>query len=120
MEKPPYTFHNITNFSVIDVESKDPRFDYITKLTLEIGSEIPKGKYSLELIEPFQPLWRGGEKLSKLKSLDHKDIESISASRYSNGEKNECIKIKRKSPCTTISVRCKRIEGIPGWNGKKS
>lgn len=113
MEKPPFTFKDITHFSVKDVENKDTRFDYITKLTLEIWSELPKGKYSLKLIKPFPPLLRGGEKLIKLKSLDHKDIESISASRYSNGEKNECIKIHGKKPDKTIFIKCNRIQGVP-------
>jgi hypothetical protein len=120
MEKPPYVFQVINDFSIKAVEKKKPRIDYITKLTLEIGPELPKGKHSLELIKPFPPKCNGGEKLMKLKSLDHEDIESISACRYSNSEKNACIRIKRKAPGTTISVKCKRIEGVPGWNEKKS
>jgi hypothetical protein len=116
MEKLPNTFHYITHFSVEYVNKKYPRFDYITKLTLKIESELPKGKYSLTLIEPFPPKCRGGEKLSKLQSLDHKEIESISPFPSSNGEKNERIEIQRKASGTTIFVKCKRIEGIPGWN----
>jgi hypothetical protein len=120
MEKPPYVFRVITHFIVMAVEKRDLRFDYITRLTLEIGSELPKGKYSMELIEPFQPKCRGGEKLSKLKSLDHKDIDSILAFRGSNGEKNARLEIRGKTPDTTITVKCKKFEGILGWNKKRS
>jgi hypothetical protein len=116
MEKPPYVFRVITDFSVRAVEKKDPRIDYITKLTLEIVSELPKGKHSLELIKPFPPLGRSGKKLSMLKSLDHKDIKLISAFRGSNGEKNACIEIQMKTPGSTVFIRCKQIQGIPGWN----
>jgi len=119
MEKPPYTFQDITYFSVGDVEKKDPRIDYISKLNLEIGSSIPHGRYSLNLIKPFPPLGREGKNLNVLKSLRYDEIESISAFRGSNGEKNARIEIHRKDSGTTISVKCKRIEGIPGWNAKQ-
>ena len=119
MEKPPYVFRVITDFSVKAVEKRKPRIDYITKLTLEIGSELPKGKHFLELIKPFQPLCRGGEKLSKLNSLDYKDIDSISAFHGSNGEKNARIEIQGKVPGMIIIVKCKRIEGVPRWNKKQ-
>jgi len=118
MGKHPYTFRDITHFSVGDLEKKDPRIDYITNLTLKIESELPKGKYSLKLIEPFPPKCRGCEKLSKLRSLDHIEIESISTFPNSNGKKNARIEIIRKASGTPISVRCKRIEGVPGWNEK--
>ena len=119
MEKPPYVFRIITYFSVGSVEKKNPRIDYITKLTLEIGSELPKGKFSLELTKPFQPLCRGGEKLINLQYLDHNDIESISTFRGSNGEKNARIEIQMKEHGSTIYVKCRRIEGIPGWNERQ-
>ena len=118
MEKPPYTFQDITYFSIGDVEKRDPRIDYISRLNIEIGSSIPNGRYTLSLIKPFPPLGKEGKYLNDLKSLRYDDIESISAFRSSNCEKNARIEIQMKSPGSTIFIKCKRIEGIPVWNEK--
>ena len=119
MEKPPYFFQDITHFSVVDVEKRNPKIDYISRLNLEIKSSIPHGRHSLSLVKPLHPLDREGEKLNVLKTLCHDEIESILAFRGSNGEKNARIEIIRKAPGTTISVRCKQIEGVPGWDEKE-
>jgi len=113
MEKSPNIFRDITYFSVGDVEIRDPRIDYITRLTLEIGSELPKGKYSLELIKPFQPLCRGGEKLNKLKSLDHKDIDSIWTFPKPDNKEWARIEIRGKMSDKTIFIKCNRIQVVP-------
>jgi len=113
--KPPYEFKIITNFSVGDVEKVDPRTDCITRLTLDIGSNIPNVKYSLILIKPFPPLYRDSENLNTLRSLHPEDIEYISAFRKPDDKKSARIEIYRKTPDTNIVVGCERIESVPGW-----
>jgi len=113
MEKTPYIFRAITDFSVEDVEKVNPRIDCITKLTLEIGSQIPPGRYSLVLIGPFRPLGRAGKNLRILKSLRAEDIESIWAFRRTDSNKCARIEIHRKGDDPTVPVRCERIEGLP-------
>jgi hypothetical protein len=116
MEKPPYEFRKITHFSVGDVEKVDPGIDCITRLTLEVGSELPNGKYSLRLFKPFPPLGRAGGNLSKLRSLLPEDIESISAFRKPDAKKSARIEIYMKTCATTVVVKCERIEGVAGWD----
>lgn len=113
MEKPPLEFKKITHFSVPDTEKVDPRIDCITRLTLEIGSELPKGNYCLELTKPFPPLCRGGQKLKKLRSLRHDEIEYISAFPKHDGNKSARIEIYLKTHDPTIVVKCVQIEGLP-------
>lgn len=120
MEKPPYEFKAITSFSKVKVEKAHPKIDCIKKLTLEIGSSIPNGRFSLVLIEPFPPLGRAGENLSKLMSLQADDIEYIQAFRKTDGKISARMEIHRKNSDKIVVVKCKRIEGVPGWDGKHS
>ncbi len=114
MEKPPYRFQIITYFSVGDAEKYDPRFEEIKKLTLEIGSKIPAGKYPLVLVKPFPPFGRPDGELDRLASLHTEDIESIWAFRKPDDGEWARIEIRGKAPGTTIFVYCERIEGVPG------
>ena len=116
MEKPPYIFQNITHFLVRDEEKRDPRIDYIAKITLEIGSNIPPGRFSLDLIKPFPPLGREGTQLSKLRSLREKDIKYIWAFCKTINGKQARLEIGRKASNTNIVVKCERIEGVPSRN----
>lgn len=116
MERPPYIFRTITHFSVTDVQTYDPRLDEITRLTLEIGSKIPPGKYPLILIGPFPPYGRPGEDLTRLSSLGAGDINEIWAFRRPDDGEHARVEIRGKTPGTSIFVRCKRIEGVPGWD----
>jgi hypothetical protein len=116
LEKPPYRFQAITHFSVGNVEKPHPRIDNITKLTLEIGSKIPPGRYPLVLIKPFPPLGRPGKELDGLASLHAEDIESIWAFRKPDDGQWARIEIRGKAPDTTIFVNCEQIEGVPGWD----
>jgi hypothetical protein len=118
MEKPPYEFKVITHFSVRDVEKAKPRIDYIARLSLDIESSIPNGRYSLILFEPFPPLCRGGENLNKLKFLHADDIECISVFRSPDEIKSAHIEIHMKTSDTTI-LRCKHVKGVPGWDDKQ-
>lgn len=120
MEKPPYIFKAITHFLVKNVEEVDSRIDCITKLTLEIGSQIPPGRHSLTLIKPFPPFGRKGTNLSMLESLRAEDIESIWAFRRTNSNKCARVEIRRKGDDPTVPVRCERIEGVPGRDKRQS
>ena len=113
MEKSPYRFQVITHFSVRDVEKYGPRFEEITKLTLEIGSTIPPGRYPLVLIKPFPPLGRPGKELDRLASLRLEDIESIWA--FPKPDDGEWARIEIRGKIT-IFVKCERIGGLPGWD----
>jgi len=116
MEKPPYIFQDITHFLVRDEEKRDLRIDYIAKITLEIGSSIPPGRFSLDLIKPFPPFGREGTQLSTLRSLRAEDIESIQAFRKTVNGKKARLEIGRKASNTNIIVKCERIEGVPSRN----
>jgi len=120
MEKPPYIFQAITHLSVKDVEKVDPRIDCITKLTLEIGSDIPHGRYTLVLIKPFSPVGRAGKKLRILKSLRAEDVESICAFPKPDNGKWERLEIRGEIPDMSIIIRCEQIKGVPGWAEKES
>ena len=116
MEKQPYTFKDITNFRFGKEEKRDPRIDYIIELPIEFVSNIPSGKYSLRLIKPFPPLCRAGKKLSTLRSLRTKEIESIQAFRESVNGKQAHLEIRGKAHEKNIVVKCERIEGVPNWD----
>jgi hypothetical protein len=118
MEKPPYTFQGITHFST-QVERYGPRFDGVKTLTMEIGSNIPPGRYSLVLIKPFPPLGRPGEELYVLASLRSGDIDSIWTFRKADDGQWARVEIRGKSHRPTIFVGCERIEGVPGWDEKQ-
>jgi len=117
MERPPYIFQVITHFSFGNVEKFDPKIDCITKLTLEIGSMIPPGRYTLVLIKPFPPLGRPGKELDRLASLHAEDIESIWA--FPKPDDGEWARIEIRGKIT-IFVNCERIEGVPGWDQTQS
>jgi hypothetical protein len=115
MEKTPYRFEAITHFSVGNVEKYAPRIDNITKLTLEIGSKIPPGRYPLVLVKPFPPFGRPGKELDRLASLHAEDIESIWVfPRPDDGEWAR-IEIRMKSAPPRF-FDCERLEGVPGWD----
>jgi hypothetical protein len=116
MEKPLYRFQAITDFSVGNAEKSHLRIDSITNLTLEIGSNIPPGRYRLVLIKPFPPLGRLGKELDRLASLHAEDIESIWGFRKPDEGQWARIEIRGKAPDTTIFVNSERIEGVPGWD----
>jgi len=118
VEKPPYEFKIITHFSVGEVERVNNRIDSIASLILEVGSELPKGKYCLKLIKPFPPLQRAGMKLEKLRALRHQDIDHISVFRNPTEERSARVELYLKVPKTSIVVSCKRIQGVPGWNAE--
>lgn len=115
MKKPQYNFQDITHFSIVNIEKREPRIDYIEKLTLEIGSNIPPGRFSLGLIEPFPPLGREGTQLSKLISLQKRDIKYILAFCETVNGKKARIEIGRKD-YNIIVVKCERIECVPSRN----
>ncbi len=119
MERPPYIFRAITHFSIGDVEKYDPRLDEITKLTLEIGSKIPPGRYPIVLIQPFAPLGRPGEDLIKLAALRADGINSIWVFRKPDDVEWARVEIRGKAPGTSIFVRCKRTEGVHGWDERE-
>jgi hypothetical protein len=112
MEEPPYIFQGITDFSVDDVEKVDARVDCIRKLTLEIGSKIPAGRYSVVLSEPFPPFGRAGNRLKKLRSLRAMDIESIWAFPRPDDGKRARLEITATNGDRTI-FRCRRIAVLP-------
>jgi hypothetical protein len=116
MERPPYIFRVIAHFSVGNAEKPHPRIDCVTRLSLEIGSKILPGRYSLVLIKPFPPLGRPGEELDRLASLRAEDIESIWVFRKPDDGKWARIEIRSKTPETTIFINCERIDGVPGWD----
>ncbi len=101
------TFNSIKNFSVRDAEKTHPKFDNISKLTLEIDKD------SVVLTGPFRPLGRPGKDLNRLKSLSEKNIDFIRLfAEWLDGQsaKQARIEIWMKNGDKPILVRCERIE----------
>lgn len=117
MEKPPYIFGNIVHFTVGNIEKHSPRFEEIEKLTLEVASRLPRGRYPLTLIKPFPPFGRPGGDIGKLRSLCAEDIDSIWVFDKPDDGHWARIEIHGKAPATTFFVKCVRVEGVPGWAG---
>lgn len=116
MERPPYIFQLITDFSVADMEKADPRINSIRKLTLRIGAKIPHGEYPLILIKPFPPHGRAGKELDRLMSLHAESIESIWAFPKPDDGEWARIEIRGRVPSATVFIKCERTEGVPGWD----
>jgi len=112
MEKPPYTFRALTNFSVNNVEEK---LGCIMKLTLKIDSKI-YGKHSLVLIKPWPPSNRPSTRLIVISGLSAEDIDSVCSFKDSNITRIEITK-KNKD---IISIPCEDIKGLPNRTGGSS
>jgi len=104
MEKPPYTFRSLTNFSVNNVEKKLGRID---QLTLEIESN--GCKHSLVLIKPWPPSSRPSTRLVVISALSAEDIDYIFAFKDSDITRIEITKKNRD----IISIPCEDIKGLP-------
>lgn len=120
MEKPPCVFRSITHFSIADVQTYHPRLTEIARLTMEIGSKVLSARCPLVMIEPFPPYGRPGEDLSRLTSLAADDIKEIWVFCKPDDGEWARVEIRGRAPGTSIFVRCKRIESVPGWDGKQS
>jgi len=105
---------DISHFSVRDVEKYSPRSDGIRTLTLEVGSRMQSGSYSLVLIKPFPPFGRPGADLDALRSLPPEDIGSIWVFRKADDGQGAHIEIRGKPRRPITFVWCDRIEGVPG------
>ena len=112
MDRPPYPFSALTNFSVNNVEEK---LSCIMKLTLKIDSKI-NGKHSLVLIKPWPPLNRPSTRLIDISGLSAEDIESVCAFKDSNITRIEITK-KNKD---IISIPCEDIKGLHNRTGGSS
>lgn len=115
MEKPPFRFEDITHFSIGGVEKPNPRIHHAVKLSLEIGSRIPSGKYSLTMIEPFPPFGRLSPDLAKLRSCQEESIRSIWVFPPSSDERSPGgarVEITTTAGERAI-FRCKEIQGLP-------
>jgi len=119
MEKPPHIFWNLTHFAVANVEHYGSRFEEVKKLSLEIESEIPLGRYPLVLMKPFPPHGRPGENLAKLRSLGADNIESIWVFCTPDDSQSARLEIRTRTPGPTFFVRCARVAGVPGCNEKQ-
>ena len=104
MEKPPYTFRSLTNFSVNNIKEKLGRID---QLTLEIESN--GCKLSLLLIKPWPPSNRPSTRLIVISELSAEDIDYIFAFKDSDFKRIEITKKNRD----IISIPCKDIKGLP-------
>jgi hypothetical protein len=107
---------DISHFSVRDVEKYSPRSDGIRTLTLEVGSRMQSGSYSLVLIKPFPPFGRPGAELDALRSLPKEDIDSIWGFCRADNGPGARIEIYGKAHRPIMFVTCERIEGVPGWD----
>ncbi len=116
MEKPPFIFQAVTHFSIVRVEKRSPRSDNITKLTVEIESRIPLGRYPLVLRRPFPSLGRPGKEMDRLASLRAEDIESIWVFPERDDSQWARIEIQGKPTRPNVVIRCDLIDGVPGWD----
>ncbi len=116
MERLLCRIEDISHFSVRDFEKYGPRSDGIRTLTLEVGSRMQSGSYSLVLIKPFPPFGRPGADLDALRSLHPDDIESVWVFRKTDDGPGARIEIRGKPRRPITFVTCERIAGVPGWD----